>query len=202
MMSFGIILRLKMCYRGKMHYRALFLSVRNISLTVYFRYDINDGGEGGKGRPIDDLLAKATPPSAFQSQQTGHFIPIFKYPIKLQNYEANLQDLNYARIMGRTNLSGELARLLNDKKDMDVEVVENILYDPIYENISKNRLNEKDRTPEIQEVDIIVNNTQEVIHQEKFQQLPTQHTSTCDSDKDQPEDSSTSDLEDWLDSVL
>lgn len=85
---------------------------------------------------MGDVLAMATPPSAFQQQNSAAtFVPSFNYPIKLSDYESSLQNLDYAKLLSVKNPEPELAIILNHQNVETVE--EDILYDPIYEALRK-----------------------------------------------------------------
>ena len=161
---------------------------------------MGDDDESNHGMPIEDLLAKATPPSAFQSKHQTHFIPIFKYPLKLQDFESNLQNLDYARLMGMENVTGELRRVLNSKQPEDTEE-DDILYDPIYENLLKNRKIENVCISKSAEEDRIpIQNITEENGAEEVKVEPVKEVEEPNNSDNSH--SSTSDLEDWLDSVL
>lgn len=100
-------------------------------LTSCFRYDMTGETVTTKGALVGDVLAMATPPSAFHNQTSSNFVPHFNYPIKLSDYESSLQNLDYAKLLKVKNPEQELAIILNHQAVETEE--EDLLYDPIYE---------------------------------------------------------------------
>jgi hypothetical protein len=162
-----------------------------------------DEQESEKGLSMELILSRATAPSAFQCQTNETFIPLFKYPIKLADYEENLQNLDYSKLMRMKNVSGELGRLLNHKEELPG--IEDILYDPIYESYIKNS-KEKIMPSSFDEIYPV--GSDEPVSDEMKSPLSTKTSQDTpinqieDDDKSEASQLSTSDLEDWLDSVL